>query len=230
VSVETRRLEIVETHIGYEFKDKALALCALTHSSFGDGQRQRADNERLEFLGDRVLGLMTAEKLYEVCPGNEGALARRLNALVRKETCARIAKDAGLDAALLMSKSEEKQNGREKNSILGDACEAFIAALYIDGGYGAAKDFFDKFWAEDVVAITAKAAKDPKTELQERAAARGHDAPIYAVVDRGGPDHKPSYIIDVSVGGAGTGRGEGTSKKMAQRLAAKNLLKKWGAP
>lgn len=230
MSVETRRLKIVEGHIGYEFKDKNLALVALTHASFGDGQRQRADNERLEFLGDRVLGLLTAEKLFEVCPGNEGALARRLNALVRKETCARIAKEAGLDAALLMSKSEEKQNGREKVSILGDACEAFIAALYLDGGFAAAKTFFDRFWAEDIVAITERAAKDPKTELQERASARGHDAPKYAVIERAGPDHKPSYVVDVTVEGAGTGRGTGTTKKAAQRMAAKALLKLWGKP
>ena len=228
MSVETRRLEILEDHIGYVFTDKSLAMKALTHSSFGDGRRQRSDNERLEFLGDRVLGLMTAEKLFEICPGNEGALARRLNALVRKETCARVAKEVGLDTALLMSKSEEKQNGREKNSILGDACEAMIAALYIDGGYAAAKAFFEKFWADEVIAITAEAAKDPKTELQERASARGHAAPVYDVIERAGPDHKPHYVIDVTVDGAGTGRGTGTSKKAAQRMAAKTLLTLWG--
>jgi len=230
MSVETRRLKILEDHIGYSFADKDLALKALTHSSFGDGRRQRTDNERLEFLGDRILGLVTAEKLFEICPGNEGALARRLNALVRKETCARVAKEAGLDAALLMSKSEEKQNGREKTSILGDACEAFLAALYLDGGYIAAKAFYEKFWADEVMAVIAETGKDPKTELQERAAERGYSPPVYDVIERAGPDHNPHYVVNVTVDRAGMGRGTGKSKKSAQRMAAKDLLTKWGLP
>ena len=133
-----RRLLDLETRIDYAFSDKDLGLRALTHSSFGNGRIKVAHNERLEFLGDRVLGLMTAERLFTYGIDSEGAMARRLNALVRKETCARIARGLGVGEALELSPSEDKQGGREKVSILGDACEALIAAIYLDGGFEAA--------------------------------------------------------------------------------------------
>ena len=125
------RLAALEKKIGYSFKDVSHLVSAMTHSSYGDGQRVTSDNERLEFLGDRILGLLTADALYHQSIDAEGTLARRLNALVRKETCAKIAREISLGDALLMSAAEDRQGGREKTSILGDACEALIAAILL---------------------------------------------------------------------------------------------------
>lgn len=224
---EYRRLDVLEKSLGYAFKDKDLALRALTHSSYGDGRRKTPDYERLEFLGDRVLGLMTAEKLFELSSEQEGALARRLNALVRKETCARIARRLGIGEALLISPSEEKQGGREKTSILGDACESILGAIYLDGGFPAAQNFFDVHWKEDVIAVTGKSMKDPKTALQEKASIANKTLPIYTILERSGPDHKPLFVIEVEVDGIGTAKGTGKSKKDAERYAATHLLEDW---
>lgn len=224
---EYRRLNILEGLIGYVFNDKDLALRALTHSSYGDGRRKTADYERLEFLGDRVLGLMTAEKLFFLSSEKEGALARRLNALVRKETCARIARRLGIGEALLMSPSEEKQGGREKTSILGDACESILGAIYLDGGFDAARAFFDMHWKEDIAAVTNKSMKDPKTALQEKASLTNKTLPVYTILERSGPDHKPLFVIEVAVEGVGKAKGTGKSKKDAERYAAVHLLEDW---
>lgn len=226
-TVATRRLKALEERIDYVFKDQLLALRALTHSSFGDGRRQTLDNERLEFLGDRVLGLMVAKRLYDVKAGNEGEMARKLNALVRKETCASVARRVGLGEALMISPSEERQGGRDKTSILGDACESLIAALYLDGGIEATWTFFDAFWSDEVKKITSKSMKDPKTELQERAAAVGGGIPEYHVLKRSGPDHRPMFVIEVRVENIGDAQGTGKSKKDAERYAARHLLENW---
>ena len=224
---EHRRLSMLEKSIGYEFKDKDLALRALTHSSYGDGRRKTPDYERLEFLGDRVLGLMTAEKLFFLSTEKEGTLARRLNALVRKETCARIARRLGIGEALLISPSEEKQGGREKTSILGDACESVIGAIYLDGGFEAAQAFYDVHWKDDVEAVTNKSMKDPKTALQEKASVANKTLPVYTILERSGPDHKPLFVIKVEVEGIGSAKGTGKSKKDAERYAAIHLLEDW---
>lgn len=224
---EHRRLDILEKSIGYVFKDKDLALRSLTHSSYGDGRRKTPDYERLEFLGDRVLGLLTAETLFFLSSEKEGALARRLNALVRKETCARVARNLGIGEALLISPSEEKQGGREKTSILGDACESILGAIYIDGGFTAAKTFFDLHWKEEVGAVTNKSMKDPKTALQEKASIANKILPRYTILERSGPDHKPLFVIEVSVEGVGSAQGTGKSKKDAERYAAIHLLEDW---
>lgn len=226
-AVETRRLSRLEKRIGYEFKDKELALQSLTHSSYGDGRRVHKDNERLEFLGDRILGLMTAHRLYELTTGKEGAMARKLNALVRKETCAAIAREIDLGDAIMLSPSEERQGGRDKNSILGNSCEALIAALYLDGGLTAAWSFYDEFWQDEIQKVTQKSMKDPKTELQERASAAGGGTPEYVVLERSGPDHRPMFVIEVSCENIGTAQGTGKSKKMAERYAARHLLENW---
>ena len=222
-----RRLDMLEKSIGYVFKDKDLAMRALTHSSYGDGRRKTPDYERLEFLGDRVLGLMTAEKLYFLSGEKEGTLARRLNALVRKETCARISRRLGIGEALLISPSEEKQGGREKTSILGDACESILGAIYLDGGFPAAQTFFDKHWKNDIDAVTNKSMKDPKTALQEKASGESKALPVYTVLERSGPDHKPLFVIEVEVEGIGSAKGTGKSKKDAERYAAIHLLEEW---
>lgn len=202
---------------------------ALTHSSYGDGRRKTPDYERLEFLGDRVLGLMTAEKLYFLSGEKEGTLARRLNALVRKETCARISRRLGIGEALLISPSEEKQGGREKTSILGDACESILGAIYLDGGFPAAQTFFDKHWKNDIDAVTNKSMKDPKTALQEKASGESKALPVYTVLERSGPDHKPLFVIEVEVEGIGSAKGTGKSKKDAERYAAIHLLEEWSS-
>ena len=219
-----KRITRLETTIGYDFKDKELALLALTHSSYGDGRKKTANNEQLEFLGDRVLGLLTAERLYQMNLGTEGGMARRLNALVRKEACAEVARQIKLGEALLISPSEVKSGGRDKNSILGDACEALLAALYIDGGYSVAQAFFLKYWADQIHRVTAVSAKDPKTELQESASAAGMGTPEYSIIDRSGPDHDPSFTINVDVEGLGNAQGTGKSKKEAERMAASRIL------
>lgn len=227
MSVEYRKLTALEDRIGFDFKDKSLAQRALTHSSFGDGRRVIANNERLEFLGDRVLGLLTAEKLFLLSPEEEGAMARRLNALVRKETCARIARQLGLGDALQISPSEEKQGGRDKVSILGDACEALLAAVYLDGGFDAAKSFYETHWAAEIEAATNGSMKDPKTSLQEKAVGAGGGQPVYAVIERSGPDHRPLFVVEVTVENIGSAKGTGKSKKDAERYAALHLLEDW---
>lgn len=221
------RIETLEASIGYSFQSIELLVRAVTHSSYGDGQRVTADNERLEFLGDRVLGLMTAAALYDYSSEAEGTLARRLNALVRKETCAQIAREIGLGDALLLSSAEDRQGGREKTSILGDACEALIAAIYLDGGYTQAKAFYDKFWGPILSEVVKRSAKDPKTELQERAMAVGQNLPKYEIIERSGPDHRPLFVIQVSVDGIGSAKGTGKSKRDAERFAATHLLESW---
>lgn len=221
------RLSALEARLDYVFADPNLLIRAMTHSSYGDGQRITPDNERLEFLGDRVLGLLTASALYHYSQESEGTLARRLNALVRKETCAKVARKIMIGDALLLSSAEDRQGGREKTSILGDACEALIAAIYLDGGYEPAKTFYDLHWAPLLAEVVTKSAKDPKTELQERAMAGSHGLPNYEIVERSGPDHRPLFVIQVSVNGVGSAKGSGKSKRDAERFAATHLLEDW---
>ena len=222
-----KRIAALEKRIGYQFDDRDLAQRALTHSSYGDGNRVGPNNERLEFLGDRVLGLLTAHALYVYSKEAEGTLARRLNALVRKEMCAKVARKLGMGDALLLSGSEDRQGGREKTSILGDACEAIIAAIYIDGGLEAAQSFYDAHWMPEFEAVVSKSAKDPKTHLQELAMAEGHGLPSYAVVERSGPDHRPLFVVSVTVDGVGAAQGTGKSKRDAERFAARHLIEAW---
>ncbi len=222
-----KRIKAMEEDIGYEFADKTLAVRALTHSSYSDSKRGEKNYERLEFLGDRVLGLLTAEKLFLLDNGNEGSMARRLNALVRKEACARVARKANLGTYMLISPSEEKQGGRDKTSILGDICEAVLGAIYLDGGLASACEFYNKFWRDEFKGINQKNSKDPKTELQEKSAQYGFGLPRYNVVERTGPDHRPMFVIEVEIEGVGKAKGTGKSKKLAERYAAQHLLENW---
>lgn len=218
------RLSLFEARIEYRFADRALLERALTHASHGDGRSRAASNETLEFLGDRVLGLMAAETLFTVFEGmDEGGLAHRLNALVNREACARAARRCDLGEALRLSPAEERLGGREKSSILADACEAVIGALYLDGGLPAARDFFDGLWADEIAGLK-KRPKDAKSRLQEWAAATGQGAPIYDTIARKGPDHRPVFEVEVRVGNLAPARGEGSSKQAAQRGAAEILL------
>jgi len=198
---------------------------ALTHASAGAD----ASNERLEFLGDRVLGLVIAEKLYELYPGDaEGALALKLNALVRQETCAQAAEAAGLSDHLILANSEEGSGGRKKAAILAGACEAVIAALYFDGGMDVARAFILRHWADALAAVNDD-MRDPKTVLQEWAQSRkGSGGPAYRLVKREGPDHAPRFEIEVRVKGEEPALGEGGSKREAEQAAAKALLERMG--
>jgi ribonuclease-3 len=219
------RISVFEQRLGRRFHDRDLLERALTHASHGDGRSRAQSNERLEFLGDRVLGLMAASWLHQSFDSlDEGGLAHRLNALVNKQACARAARRCDLGAALRLSPAEDRLGGREKDSILADACEAVIGALYLDGGLEAAQAFFDTVWAEELSGLT-KRPKDPKSALQEWAATKGHGSPVYETLGKKGPEHRPLFEVRVSVAGAGEATGEGGSKQVAQRNAAEQLLK-----
>jgi ribonuclease-3 len=212
----------LETRLGHVFKDRDLLKRALTHSS----ANAQASNERLEFLGDRVLGLIAAEKLHALYPEDaEGALALKFNALVRQETCAKAAEAAGLADQLILAASESNSGGRRKGAILAGACEAVIAALYLDGGMDAARRFVECYWSHAFGALN-RDMRDAKTMLQEWAQSRKGDttAPVYTLVSRSGPDHAPQFVVDVSVTGRPAQSGEGGSKREAEQDAAKKML------
>ena len=211
--------------LGHVFRDPALLTRALTHAS-ADAERS---NERLEFLGDRVLALIVAETLHDRYPReDEGALTRRLHALVRWEACARVAEEIGLWDHLVLSR-DFGGGGRSRGPLVGSALEAVIAALYLDGGMAAARAFVMRYWAgmfDDPLADT----RDAKTRLQEwaQSSARGKDtaAPVYALVERSGPDHAPHFVVEAAVPGHDPVRGEGNSKRQAEQDAAARLLAK----
>jgi ribonuclease-3 len=206
---------------GHRFKDADLLARALTHSSMGG-----ADNERLEFLGDRILGFIIAELLIAQFPHEkEGSLALKLNALVRMETCARVAEAAGIDRDLILAPAEDRSGGRRKAAILGDACEAVIAALYLDGGLPAARKFVSKHWQPLMSEVTGD-LRDPKNALQEWAQGRKLGTPSYRVSRREGPDHAPRFTVEVSVRGHEPAMGEGLSLRAAEQAAARALMER----
>ena len=209
--------------LGHEFSDFGLLEEALTHSSIGSPAR--ANNQRLEFLGDRVLGLCIAEALIARYPSEtEGELAPRLNELVRKETCAEIARLTGLDHALRLGKSEVKTGGKKKTAILGDAMEAVIAAVYLDAGMDAARALIDRFWGERIAAQGATAPRDAKTHLQEWAQGRGLKPPRYETIHRSGPDHAPVFRIAVTLQSGERAEAEARAKRAAEQEAAAKLI------
>jgi ribonuclease-3 len=216
-------LASLEARLGWTFADRALLERALTHSSLSGGE-SGCDLERLEFLGDRVLGLFAAETLYRRFPDmSEGELAPRLNALVRKETCARAALAMGLGELTRMSAHEAAAGGRQKAAILGDVVEALLGALYLDGGLVAARGAFDLFWTPNLDALS-QAHRDPKTVLQEWSQERRLGTPDYVVVSSGGPAHAPEFEVETRVEGRAPARGQGRSKREAQVEAARAFL------
>lgn len=216
-------LDALAAALGRPFSNIAMLELALTHASFFEG-RAGPDNERLEFLGDRVLGLIAAEHLLTHYPDlPESALAPRLNSIVNRRACAKAAIRAGIGPALRLSKAEINAGGRDKETILADAAEAVLAALYLEGGLGPARDFVLTHWAEALDGAE-HLLKDPKTALQEWAAANKHAAPLYTVIQRSGPDHAPRFIIRVETAG-NTAQAEGASKREGERLAAEALLR-----
>ncbi len=219
-----RKFAALEKSIGHEFGDAGLLARALTHSSLSGGDETVRDLERLEFLGDRVLGLLTAEVLWRDYPEYaEGDMAPRLNALVRKETCAKAALHFGVDDHIMMSEWEESAGGRRKKAILGDVMEALLGAIYIDGGLEAARGVYDRFWKPNLEDLS-KLHKDPKTALQEWSQQRKLGTPDYDVVEAEGPAHAPAFTIEVRIKGKKPARGEGRSKREAQMAAARAFL------
>jgi ribonuclease-3 len=220
-------ISALEQRIGHLFADRDLLERALTHASVGDGARKVRHNERLEFLGDRVLNLLAAERLLTLdLEAKEGVLSPRLAALVNGKACARVARRIGLAPALRLSGSASKIGARESDGVLGDACEALMAALYIDGGLDVARTFFNTAWQEEFDAPTNTRGHDPKTRLQEWAQGRGLPLPVYAVVQRTGPDHAPSFTVAVTVQGFDPEQGDGRSRQDAEKAAALAMLLK----
>jgi ribonuclease-3 len=221
----------LERRIGYSFSDRDLLERALTHASVGDGAKAVRHNERLEFLGDRVLNLCAAERLMALDPdAREGEMSRLMASLVNYHACSRAARACGLPGAMRLSASASKIGARDSDAVLGDACEALIAALYIDGGLETARAFFLKFWEDEFARLDEPRAKDPKTQLQEWAQGRGLPLPAYELVGREGPDHAPCFTISVSVEGFGPERGQGRSRQDAEKAAAQQMLLKREGP
>jgi ribonuclease-3 len=211
-----------EDRLGHRFARPELLLRAVTHGSFGGAGSE--DNQRLEFLGDRVLGLVMAEALLaQDRAATEGQLAPRFNALVRKEACAEVAREIGLGEVLKLGRSEMLSGGRRKQALLGDAMEAVIAAVYLDGGFEPARDVIRRLWANRVDRVEED-ARDPKTALQEWAQARGLPPPVYVELSRSGPDHAPVFTIEARLETGATERAEAGSKRLAEQAAARALL------
>lgn len=211
-----------EKALSYSFKDRSLLEQALTHRSVEAAGG--VDYERLEFLGDRVLGLVVTEMLMSSFPEErEGALAKRLAALVRREALAAVARDIGLGQHIRLSRGEDEGGGRENDAILADVCEAVIAAIYRDGGFGAARAFIERHWRDRLQSVEAP-PQDPKTTLQEWAQGRGMPLPSYSVVGREGPDHAPSFTVRVELSDGTGAEGNGPSKRAAEQAAARQVL------
>jgi ribonuclease III len=206
---------------GHRFQDETLLKRALTHA----GADAARSNERLEFLGDRVLALVVAEELYRLYPGeDEGALTRRVHSLVRWEACARVGEEIGLWEHLVLTRSEAA-GGRARGPIVGSALEAIIAALYLDGGMDVARAFILRWWAP-MFADPGSDTRDAKTRLQEWAQGRGREAsaPTYTLKEQAGPDHAPRFVVEAKVTGFEPVTGEGGSKRQAEQDAAARLL------
>ena len=215
---EIRRL------LNYQFKNNRLLEEALTHSSAS--KSSKANNERLEFLGDRVLGLVISEELLRLNPhSTEGQIATYYNSLVKKETCAILARNIGLESLLTLGKSVTRTNDRQKDKILGNAMEALIGALFLDGGFKTSRELVLQIWRKQIE-IVRDIEAHAKTALQEFLQSRGQEPPIYKQVSRTGPDHNPDFYVEVFLVSGLKAVGNGSTKRMAETNAAKQILKK----
>jgi ribonuclease III len=215
----------LETRLSYPFRNKALLEEAVTHISAGSSG---LSYQRLEFLGDRVLGLIVSTMLFEAFPSApEGELSKRLSDLVRKETCADIARHWKLGDHLRLGEGEKRSGAKQRDAILGDACEAVIGAVYCDGGFDAAEKVIRVAWTDRMHAPVS-IPKDAKTILQEIVQADGLPVPTYRDIGRKGPDHAPEFEVMVTVSGQSEISGRGPSKRLAERAAAEAWLRRAG--
>lgn len=220
MSFQTSKHTNLQKRLGYQFKDWHLLDTALTHSSHA----AKHDNQRMEFLGDRVLGLAISTYLYRnYTSAQEGDLAPRFNHLVRKETCAEIADSLQLGDEMRLGRSESRSGGRRKTAILGDVMEAVIAAIYLDGGYKAAEAFILDAW-KDALEEMPEETIDNKTKLQEYVQGKGQEPPRYEILGRAGPDHAPEFEVAVCLDTGETASGKGGSRRKAEQAAAGEML------
>lgn len=212
---------------GFAVGDAAPWLEALTHGSFNGSGADAADYQRLEFLGDRVLGLSVASWLFRATGAPEGKLSQRLNALVSGATCARIARHIGLPTHIRLGKQARDDGGADSDKILGDVMEALIGACFIQDGFDTAQGLIYRLWAHELEGDEGK-SKHPKSALQEWAAGNRRSIPNYDVIDRSGPDHAARFTVRVSIRNVGEAEATATSKGEAERLAAKAFLEAFG--
>ena len=222
-------LEEIEARIGHVFADRNLLARAMTHPSAVSGIEKRSGSyQRLEFLGDRVLGLAVAAMLFRALPDeDEGSLSRRLSDLVRAETCAVVAAELGLGAGVQVGPTESQAVVGRRAGVLADLCEAVIGAIYLDSGWVPAEDFVVRNWSARLASASA-VQRDAKSALQEWAQGRGLATPVYRVVDRSGPDHAPLFRMAVVIPGLADGIGEGSAKRQAEIAAATAVLLREG--
>jgi ribonuclease-3 len=225
VNRRAKAIEQLQARLGHAFVDQGLLERALTHASAGSGARKTPDNERLEFLGDRVLGLVIAEALCDREPlANAGELSKQLHALVSGEACAGVARDIGLGEALRLPVGEARRGARDHSAILADACEALIAALYLELGVEGAGAIVLRLWEARLETPHDPTTANPKSELQEWAAANGRPVPVYRVLSRSGPDHQPQFTLEASIEGEASQVAQGGSVRVAEKAAALGLL------
>ncbi len=222
-------ISALKSALEYDFKDLELLKIALTHaSSLNPSETVASSYQRLEFLGDRVLGLVIASMLHRHFPkADEGELARRFNHMVKRETCAEIAQELGVGDAMRIGQAEAQTGGRKKTALLADICEAVIAAIYLDGGYEAAEQFVRRLWEPRMLSWSGP-LRDAKTTLQEWAQSQSLPTPRYEVTGRDGPDHAPNFTVSVAVKGLKSGEGRGGSKRIAEQNAAEAVLRREG--
>jgi ribonuclease-3 len=219
----------IETRIGHKFADPNLLVTAVTHVSALKPSRKRAESyQRLEFLGDHVLGLIVSDMLYRSFPNaDEGELSKRLADLVRKESCADVAKSLGLADDVKLGAVGASVGARLRKSVLGDICEAVIGAVFLDGGYQAAQEFVERNWTERMKK-PRQPLRDPKTVLQEWAQGKGLPTPVYREVERTGPHHDPQFRVAVDLPGLAPAEGVGSSKRAAEKVAASVMIEREG--
>jgi ribonuclease-3 len=220
----------LEAAIGHAFADRGLIGRALTHvSAISDNEARLTSYQRLEFLGDRVLGLAVADLLFRRFPGaDEGELSRRLAGLVRKETCAEVAREWNIGPHLRLGPGEAQSGGRRKEAILGDVAEAIIGAVFVDAGFEAARALVERGFGSRLD-TPARRLRDAKTGLQEWAQAKGLPTPTYEITAREGPDHAPRFTVQALVEGLAPAEGEGGSRRAAEMAAAETMLRREGA-
>lgn len=225
MSARAAAVEELERRIGHTFADRQLLERALTHASVGDRRPHIQHNERLEFFGDRVLNLVIAEELLSRMPeAREGELSAAFHKLVNLETCAEVAREVGLPTTLLMGGGTGKTGIRFSDRVLGDACEALVAALYFDAGLEGARAFIVRAWDEAFRRLGEPKQRNPKVVLQEWAFGRGLPAPRYTVLAQSGPSHKPTFRIELFVQGREPVTGEGGSIREAEKVVAEQML------